>query len=224
MFVQLCGLLAAVVHGAVRDRQQTNLLRRHPRRQRTGVGFKQIGQRPLIAAERRAVDDVRQLLFAVLINIVHAELLSQQHIDLDRDQRILLAVDVLILDIQLRAVECGLVDADRVIDVEIFQDTCHRALRMIPLLRGALILIVGVRGIPLGEAERALVEQADRVEAVFRQVEAALELLFELIRAQHQMALGDRELTHTDQSMHLAGILVAEQRATSRRRRIGRSR
>ena len=35
---------------------------------------------------------------------------------------------------------------------------------MIPLLLGTLVLVLGVRGIPLGEAERALVKQADCAE------------------------------------------------------------
>ena len=44
-----------------------------------------------------------------------------------------------------------------------------------------LVLVVRVRGIPLGEAERALVEKTDGAEAVLGKVEAALELLFELV-------------------------------------------
>ena len=65
------------------------------------------------------MDDIRQLLLAVFIGVVHAEALSQQHVDLDGDEGVLLAVDILILDIELRAVECSLVDANRVINVKI---------------------------------------------------------------------------------------------------------
>ena len=83
---------------------------------------------------------------------------------------------------------------------------------MIPLLLRALVLVVRVRGIPLGEAERALVKKADGAEAVLGKVEAALELLFELVGTQDEVAFGDRELTHADEAVHLAGILVAEQR------------
>ena len=83
---------------------------------------------------------------------------------------------------------------------------------MIPLLLRALVLVVRVRGIPLGEAERALVKKADGAEAVLGKVEAALELLFELVGTQNEVAFGDRELTHADEAVHLAGILVAEQR------------
>lgn len=92
---ELCGLLLAVVNSAVRDRQEADLLRRHPRGQRTGIRLDQVGQRALVAAKARSVDDIRQLLLAVFIGVVHAEALSQQHIDLDGDEGVLLAVDVL---------------------------------------------------------------------------------------------------------------------------------
>ena len=65
------------------------------------------------------MDDIRQLLLAVFVDVVHAEALGQQHVDLDGDEGVLLAVDILILDIELRAVECSLVDANRVINVKI---------------------------------------------------------------------------------------------------------
>ena len=112
-------LILAVVNSTIRDRQEANLLRRHPCGQRTGVCLNQVGQRALVAAEARSVDDIRQLLLAVFIGVVHAEALSQQHVDLDGDEGVLLAVDILILDIELRAVECSLVDANRVINVKI---------------------------------------------------------------------------------------------------------
>ena len=83
---------------------------------------------------------------------------------------------------------------------------------MIPLLFGALVLVLGVRGIPLGEAERALIKQADCAEAILGKIEAVTEFILQLIRAEHQMALGDRKLTHTDEAVHFAGVLIAEQR------------
>ena len=157
------------------------------------------------------MDDIRQGLVAVFVDVVHPEALGQQHIDLDGDQRILLAVHVLILDIQLGAIEGGLVDADGVVNVQILQNLLHGALGVIPLLRRTLVLVVGVGGIPLGEPEGTLIQQTHGAEAVLGQRQAALELLLQLIGTQHQMALGDGELAHTDQAVHLAGILVAEQ-------------
>ena len=89
--------------------------------------------------------------------------------------------------------------------VQVVQDLTHHALGLIPLLRGAFVLVVGVGGVPLGEAEGAF------IQAVFCQVQAALELLLQLLRAQDQVALGDGELADSDQAVHLAGVLVAEE-------------
>ena len=104
------------------------------------------------------MDDIGQGLVAVLVDIVHAEALGQQHIDLDGDQRILLAVDVLVLNVQLGTVERGLIDAHAVVHVQILQDALHDALGVIPLLCRALVLVVGVGGVPLGEAEGTLIQ------------------------------------------------------------------
>ena len=82
---------------------------------------------------------------------------------------------------------------------------------MVPLLRRALVLVVGVGGVPLGEAERALFQQAHGAQAVLGQIQALLELLLQLVGAQHQMSLGDGELADADQAVHLTGVLVAEQ-------------
>ena len=157
------------------------------------------------------MDDVGGLLLAVHVHVLHAELLGQEHVDLDGDEGILLAVDVAVLDVQLGAVEGGLVDADGVVHVQVVQDLTHHALGLIPLFGGAFVLVVGVGGVPLGEAEGTLVQQADGIQAVFCQVQAALELLLQLLRAQDQVALGDGELADPDQAVHLAGVLVAEE-------------
>ena len=105
------------------------------------------------------MDDIGRLLLAVGIHILHAELLGKQHVDLNGDQGVLLAEDVLILNIQLGAIEGSLVDAHGVVHMEIVENLGHQALRLFPLLRRALILIIGVGRIPLGEAEGALVEE-----------------------------------------------------------------
>ena len=47
------------------------------------------------------MNDVGQLLFAVFIHIVHAKSFSQQHIDLDSYDGILLAEHIVELNIQL---------------------------------------------------------------------------------------------------------------------------
>ncbi len=157
------------------------------------------------------MDDIGQGLLAILVDIVHAVALGQQHIDLDGDQGVLLAEHVLVLDIQLGTVEGGLVDADVVLHAQIVQDLTHNALGLLPLLGAALVLVVGVGGIPLGETEGALIQQTQRAQAVLGQIQTALELLLQLVGAEYQMALGNGELANADQSVHLAGVLVAEQ-------------
>ena len=62
-----------------------------------------------LAAEARAVNDIGTDLLAVLVGVFHAEALGQQQVDLDGDEGVLLAEDVLILDVELRTVERGFV-------------------------------------------------------------------------------------------------------------------
>ena len=157
------------------------------------------------------MDDIRAHFFAVLIGILHIELLGEELIDLNRDDGVLLAKDVFVLDIELGAVEGGLVDADGILDAEIVEDFAHDALRLFPLFRRADVFF-RVVGVPLGETEGAVVEHAHGAEAEFRQLQAAAEFLFKLIGAENQVPLRNRELTDADQSVHLAGILVSEQR------------
>ena len=161
--------------GPVRDGQDPDLLRAHPQGQGSGVALDEVGQGALVAAQGGAVDDIGQLLLAVGVGVLHAELLSKQHVHLDGDDGVLLAEDVLVLDVQLGAVEGGLVDADAVVDAQIVQDGLHGGLGDLPLLRGALVL-GRVVGVPLGEAEGAVLQHAHGVEQVLGQLQTALEL------------------------------------------------
>ena len=200
-----------VFEGPIRDGQHLHLGGHHPGGQGPCVLLDQVRQRPLVAAQAGPMDDVGQGLLAVLVDVVHAEALSEEHVDLDGDQGILLAVHVPILDVQLGSVEGGLVDADLVLHAQMVQDAAHGGLGGVPLLRRALVLVLGVGGIPLGEAEGALVPQAHRAQEVLGQLQTILELRLQLIRADHEMPLGDGELADADKAVHLAGILVAEQ-------------
>ena len=199
-----------VVGGPVGDRQDADLLWRHPGGQRPGVGLDQVGQGPLIAAQAGAVDDIGQLFLTVGVGVVHAELFGQEHVDLNGDDGVLFAEDVLVLDVQLGAVEGGLVDADGVFYLEIVQNFAHDALGLVPLLRRADIFLLVV-GVPLGEAEGAVLQHAHGFQAVLGQLQAALEFLLQLLRPQDQVALGDGELADPNEAVHLTGVLVAEQ-------------
>ena len=99
------------------DGQDTDLFGGQPHGQGPGVLLDEQGQRPLVAAEGGAVDDVGVLLHPVPVHIFHAEPLGQLEVDLDGDESVLLAVDVFDLDIQLGAVEGGLAVGLGVIDL-----------------------------------------------------------------------------------------------------------
>ncbi len=92
------------------------------------------------------MDDVGPHLLPVLVDVGHIELLGQQLVDLDGDEGIFLAKDILVLDIQLGAVEGGFIDADGVLDAKVIEDSFHDALGLIPLLRSTLVLFVGLLG------------------------------------------------------------------------------
>ena len=126
-----------------------------------------VSKRALVAAQRSSVNDVRQLLLTVLIDIVHTEALSQQHIYLNSYQRVLFAVNVLVLNVEFRAVECRFIDAYIVVNAEVVEYLLHSRLRFFPLFLSALILVVRVRGIPLRESECAVLKQTYRVEHIF---------------------------------------------------------
>ena len=130
------------------------------------------------------MNDVRQLLLAVLILIVHAETLCQQHINLNGNQSIFLAEYILVLNIQLRAVEGSFINADLILQAQVIQNVAHDTLCFFPLLRCTLVLVARICRIPLGEPEGAVVQQADCIQEILCQLQAVLEFFFQLIRTQ----------------------------------------
>ena len=195
----------------VANGQDAYLLRSEPQRECACVFFDQERQRSLVAAHGGAVDDIRRYHLVVGVNVFHAKLLCQQHVDLDGDKGILFAEYILDLDIELRTVESSLVHTDGVVDLVFVKQLLHNALCLVPLLGSALVFI-GAGGIPLREAEGAILLQAERIKHIHSEVKAALEFLCQLIGTENEVSLGDGELTNTDQTVHLAGILVAEER------------
>ena len=91
------------------------------------------------------------------------------------------------------------------------QNAAHGSLGGIPLLRRALVLVLGVGGVPLGEPEGALVPEAYRAQEVLGKLQTIPKLILQLVRAHHQMALRDGELADPDEAVHLAGVLVPKQ-------------
>jgi hypothetical protein len=87
------------------------------------------------------VDDDRVFLLPVAVHILHAEALGQLEVDLNRDQRVLFAVDVANLDVQLRPVEGGLAVAALVIRHQGRREFAHHVLRAFPVLFVADVFI-----------------------------------------------------------------------------------
>ena len=90
------------------------------------------------------------------------------------------------------------------------QNFLHGVLRLGPLLGGADELLPIVR-IPLGEPVGHVLAQPQGVQHIPGQLQAALELLLQLLGPENQMPLGNGELPHPDKAVHLAAVLVAEQ-------------
>ena len=71
--------------------------------------------------------------------------------------------------------------------------------------------MIRIVGIPFGHTVGHIILQTQSSQAVFCQIHAALEFLFQLFGHQHQMSFGNGELAYTGQTVHFTGVLVAEQ-------------
>ena len=156
------------------------------------------------------MNDARGLLLAVLIGVDHAELLGKHLVNLNGDKRIFLAVHVLNLDIELRAVERSFADADLVRNLEVVEDALHEALCLVPLLFRTDILCTVIR-VPLREAVGNVLIQTECLQHEDCKLQALSELIFQLLRCAHEVAFGNGELAHTDQAVHLAACFITEQ-------------
>lgn len=136
------------------------------------------------------MNDIRILLSAVNINIFHAEALCKEHIYLDRYQSIFLAEYVLVLDIELRTIECSLVDTDGIFNAKVLKDSLHGSLSVFPLLGSTLVLVLGVSGIPLGESECAVLKKSYSAKEVLCKLQAASELVLQLLGTNNVVTLG----------------------------------
>ena len=95
------------------------------------------------------MNDVRKLLLTVLVNIIHTKSFSQKHIYLDSNKRVFLAVNVLVLNVELWTIERSLVDTDIVINAKVVKNSLHCSLCVLPLLSRTLVLVLRVSRIPL---------------------------------------------------------------------------
>ena len=156
------------------------------------------------------MDDVRTRLLSVAVDVVHVVALRQEHIQLDGDHGVFLAVDIFRLDVQLRTVEGSFAFFLGIFETDFIQDIAHQILHAVPGF-GVAQVVVGVIRIPLGESVCHIFFEAQSGQAVSRQVYAALEFVADLFRRADQMSLGNGELAHACESVHFACLLVSEQ-------------
>ena len=101
------------------------------------------------------MDDKGNLLFAVLVDIAHAEPLAGGKVQLQGDDGILFAVDVLGLHVQLRPVKRRLILRFVVIDADVVENLLHAALGVFPC--GVVVDVLCLILAALGEAVRDVV-------------------------------------------------------------------
>ena len=195
------------------DGNNSNLSGSKPNGKSTGILLKKKRKRSLVAAKRGAVDYIRCLHSIVAVNVFHTEFLRKKHIYLNCYYGILFSEYVLALNIELRSVECRLVYTDSVVftSEKAVKKLAHYRLSLVPLLSCTLVF-VGSCGVPLREAEGAVLPKTDRFKHVLCKLKAALELLGKLLGAKNKVSLGNCELTDSYKTMHLTGILISEKR------------
>ena len=130
------------------------------------------------------MDNIRAHLVAVLVNIVHIELLGKQRIPLYRNHRIFLAVHILCIDINFRPVKCRLADILHKRDGKFHKHITDMLFGLLPDLRFANIFPAVIR-IPFREMVRHIILQSKRGQTVFCQRKTVFKLLHHLIRAHH---------------------------------------
>ena len=156
------------------------------------------------------MDNVWAYLVPILVNVIHVKLGGQQGVPLDGNHRILFAIDIFGIDINFGAIESGLAHFLRIRDLQLIHDFTHMLLRLFPDLWLTDVFLAVVR-IPFRELVSYLFLHAQGSQAVFCQGKAILELLHHLVWPYDQMPLRNGKLAHTGQTMHFAGILIAEQ-------------
>ena len=87
------------------------------------------------------MNDIWTFLITILINIIHIKTLSQEHIKLDRNHRILFAIYILSLNIKLRAIESSLAGFLCIFQTDVIQNLTHCALNAVPLCRVTKIFV-----------------------------------------------------------------------------------
>ena len=156
------------------------------------------------------MDNVRPDFIAVLVNIVHIKLFRKKCVPLNGNHGIFLAVHIFRIDIHLWSVKRCFSHVLHKRNLQLCQNIPDMLLCLVPDLRLPDVFLSVLR-IPFGQMISHIFLHSQCGQAMLCKGDTALKFLHHLIRADHQMSLRNGELTHTGQSVHLSGILVAEQ-------------
>ncbi len=187
------------------DREHTDLDGGEPERVRAGVVLDQDADEPLHRAEERAVDHRRRLLLVVRRLVGEPEALRHHEVELDGAELPAPPERVLHVDVDLRPVEGALARHLDELDGAAPKRAAQRPLGDVPL---------GVRAELVVRAQRELdvhrqVEQPVEIEGM---VEAAEDLVLDLVVRTEDMAVVLRDMPNSQQAVQGAGRLVAMER------------
>ena len=194
----------------LRDRNYTNLFWAEPSREHTCIFLNQPCQCSLIASHGCTVDDVWTLFLTIFIDVVHIKLFSKKSIPLDRDHCIFFSVYIFGIDINLRSVECSFSNILCKWNVQFFKHLADMSFCLIPHFCITDVFLSVVR-IPFGKVIGYVLLYTKNLQTVLCKCDTVFKFFYHLVRSYDQMTFGDRELTHTCQTMHFPGILITEQ-------------
>ena len=97
--------LLCVACGSFSQADNLNLNGRHPKRECACILFNKHCKGTFVTTDRASMNNIRQLLFTVFVNVVHTETLSRTKVDLNCDKSIFFSMNVFGLNVKLRTIE-----------------------------------------------------------------------------------------------------------------------
>ena len=187
---------------AVRDRQQADLHRCEPQRERAGKVLGDDADEALDRAEHDAVDHDRAVALAVRADVFEVKALGHLHVELDRAALPGTAERVGQMEVELRAVERAVALVDGVILAHIGDGVLERFGREVP---GLLLADVVLRH--CGNLD--LILQAEDGVDLVEQLDDVLDLVLHLVPGHEDVRVVLREAAHAEQAVQCARKLVA---------------
>src|SRR5262245_21453399 len=195
---------------AVRYRQNYRLRRREPDRKRARVMLDQAAETPRERSQDRAVHHERRLRFILRADVFETEPLRQVEIDLNRRELPQPFDRVHDLEVDLRPVERRLVLHPRIRQPVFVQSLGQCRLGQTPdIVRAQILRMIG----QVTDRKLSLVLEAESLKNEVHQVEAALDLRFQLLRRAEDVRVVLREPARPHQPVRDARTFVAIDRA-----------